>query len=43
MNINDVADVIRQIPNLLGRTWSLLHRLMEKCIKVNGSQIEQLL
>jgi len=39
MRINNVADIIRQIPNLLEKTWSLFHRRMEKCIKVNETRI----
>jgi len=43
MRIHNVADIIRQTPNLLEKTWSSLHRRMEKCIEVNGGHIEQLL
>ena len=43
MRINNVADIIRQTPNLLEITWSSLHRRMEKCVEVNGGHIEQLL
>jgi hypothetical protein len=43
MRINNVADIIRQTPNILEKTWSSLHRRVEKCIEVNGSHIEQLL
>ena len=32
MKINNVADIIRQTPNLLEKTWDSLHRRMEKCI-----------
>jgi len=43
MRINNVADIIRQTPNLLEKTWGSLHRRMEKCIEVNGGHIEHLL
>ncbi|KAL4084896.1 hypothetical protein QTP88_027767 [Uroleucon formosanum] len=43
MRINNVADIIRQTPNLLNKTWGSLHRRMEKCIEVNGGHIGQLL
>jgi len=43
MKINNVADIIRQTPNLLEKTWDSLHRRTEKCIEVNGGHIEQLL
>ncbi len=43
MRIINVADIIRQTPNVLETTWSSLHRRMEKCIEVNGGHIEQLL
>lgn len=43
IRINEVADSIRQTPNLLERTWSSLHRRMEKCIEVNGGHVEHLL
>ncbi|KAL4142594.1 hypothetical protein QTP88_005024 [Uroleucon formosanum] len=42
MKINNVADIIRQTPNLLEKTWNSLHCRMERCIKVNGGHIEQL-
>ena len=38
-----LADIIRQTPNLIEKTWSSLHHRMEKCIEVNGGHIEQLL
>jgi hypothetical protein len=43
MRINNVADIIRQTPNVLEKTWSSLHRRVDICIEVNGSHIEQLL
>jgi hypothetical protein len=41
MRINNVVDIIRQTPNVLEKTWSSLHRRVEKCIEVNGDHIEQ--
>jgi hypothetical protein len=36
MRINNLADIICQTPNVLKKTWSSLHRRVEKCIEVNG-------
>jgi len=41
MGINNVTDIIRQTPDMLKKTRSLLHRRMQKCIDVNGGHIEQ--
>ncbi|KAE9542292.1 hypothetical protein AGLY_003419, partial [Aphis glycines] len=43
MQIINVADIIRETPILLEKTWNSLHRRMEKCIEVNGGHIEHLL
>jgi hypothetical protein len=40
MRINNVADIIRQTPNVLEKTWSSLHRCVEKCIENNGCHIK---
>jgi len=39
MRINNVADIIRQTPNLFEKQMNSLHRRIEKCIEVNGSHI----
>jgi len=39
MRIINVADIIRETPNLLEKTLNSLHRRMEKCIQVNGGHI----
>jgi hypothetical protein len=47
IRINNVADIIRQTPNVyvenVEKTWSLLHRCVEKCIVVNRGYIQRLL
>jgi len=43
MRINNVADIIRQTPNLFENTCSSSRRRIEKCIEVNGRHIKQLL
>ena len=43
VKIFNVADIIRQTPNLFEKTWSSLHPSMVKCVEVNGGHIEQLL
>ncbi|KAL4103449.1 hypothetical protein QTP88_018826 [Uroleucon formosanum] len=44
MRINNVADIIRQTPNLLNKTWGSLHRRMEKNfqMKLNKKSFEKL-
>ena len=36
MRINNVADIIRQTPNLLEKTWNSLHRRIESASKLTG-------
>lgn len=41
--IRSAGDIIRQSPSILDRTWTSLRRRTEKCIEVNGGNVEQLM
>ena len=36
MRINYIADIIRQTPNSLEKTWNSLHRRIESASKLTG-------